>query len=65
MKNKEVACQDMATDEESIDDVILKPVVTQVLHRTRSSAEIESPKKEKPAIEVRIEDEMEFIDYNE
>jgi hypothetical protein len=46
MKNKEVACQEMATDEESFDEVILKPVVSQVLHRSRSSVEIEPQKIE-------------------
>jgi hypothetical protein len=58
MKNKEVACQDTATEEESLDEVILRPVVTQVLHRTRSSAEIESSKKENLAIKVGIEADL-------
>jgi hypothetical protein len=65
MKNKEVACQDTATEEESLDEVILKPVVTQVLHRTRSSAEIESPKKENLAIKVEIDAELEIPANNE
>jgi hypothetical protein len=60
MKNKEVACQDTATEEESLDEVILRPVVTQVLHRTRSSSEIDSPKKENLAIKVGIEADLEI-----
>ena len=63
--NKEVACQDTATDEDSFDEVILKPVVTQVLHRTRSSTDIESPKKEHLAIKVGIEGGLEIPANNE
>ena len=55
MKNKEVGCQDTITDEESFDEDILKPVVTRVHHRTHTSAEIDSQKKELVATKVGIE----------